>query len=107
MRLLEGCKLDARGSMSVVERFLCSSNLGVSRAGFLSARAVWGSSNFTTHGVALAAGLLAKALRAQWQVWFPVLGMISGKAGVLKSRAALHNPVASRKMDKAPKIAAK
>ena len=66
---------------------------------------MWGSSNFTTHGVALAAGLLAKALRAQWQVWYPVPGMISGRAGDLRSRASLHNPVASRKMDKAPNIA--
>ena len=107
MRLPEGCKLDARGVMSVVEGFLCSSNLGVSRAGFLSARAVWGSSNFTTHGVALAAGLLAKALKAQWQVWDPVLGMISGRAGDLRSRAALHKPLASRKMDKPPNIAAR
>ena len=61
----------------------------------------------TTHGVALAAGFLARALRAQWQVWEPILGMISGKAGDLKSRAALHKPVASRKMHKPPSIAAR
>ena len=107
MRLLGGCELDARGSVSGVERLHCSSNLGLSRAGILSARAVWGSSNFTTHWT-MAAGLLAKTLKPQRQVWFPLcLGMISGRAGVLRSRAALHNPVASRKMDKAPKIAAR
>ena len=103
--LPEGCELDARGVMSGIEGFLCVSNLGASRAGLLSVRAMWGSSNLTTHGVALAAGLLAKALRAQWQVWNPVLGMISGRAGDLRSRAALHKPVASRKMVKPPNIA--
>ena len=88
--LPEGCEFDASGVVSGVGDFLCVSNLGVSRPGFLSARAMWGSSNLTTHGVALAAGFLARALRAQWQVWDPVLGMISGRAGDLRSRAALH-----------------
>ena len=102
--LPEGCE-DARGVVSGVGDFLCVSNLGVSRLGFLSARAMWGSSILTTHGVALAAGFLARAFVVQWQIWVPVLGMISGRAGDLKSRAALHKPVASRKMHKPPNIA--
>jgi len=66
-------------------RFLCSSNLGLGRAGTLSTRAVGGSSNFTTHWTIV--GLfLAAALKLHVQVWLPLcLGITSGRGLVLRS----------------------
>ena len=99
-------ELDVR-ELSRVGGSLCLSNLGVRRLAFLLAGAVWFSSNLITQGMPRAAGLLVSPLRAQWQAWNPVLGMTSGRTEVLRSKAALHRPVASRKMHKPPKIAAR
>ena len=107
VRLLGGCELDTNVTVLGVGRLLCSSNLGLGRAETLSARAVGGSANLTTHWT-IAGGFLAAALKLQWQVWFPLcLGITSGRGGVLRSWAALHNPVASRKILRAPNIAAR